>query len=210
VNEQFAVRPKELHVTSSSAVPNNQSAISRALPERVTGFSVFLSILMIACGFLAILLPIEMSFGVVIVVAWLLMFSGLTQFVHLFRCKGVGSGIWKALIGVIYFVTGLYLRLHLGLGIAAVTLALVAFFVSQGLVDILVYFRTRRTGISRWLLLDGVTTLILGLMIWRHWPNSSLWVMGILVGLNMIMTGATRFMLTLAVRRAMKLAAQPA
>jgi uncharacterized membrane protein HdeD (DUF308 family) len=76
--------------------------------------------------------------------------------------------------------------------------------------DIFVYLATRKSGVSGWLLLDGVITLILGLMIWRHWPSGSLWVIGLLVGINMIMTGTTRLMLSVAVRRAMKAAAQGA
>jgi uncharacterized membrane protein HdeD (DUF308 family) len=46
--------------------------------------------------------------------------------------------------------------------------------------------------------------MILGLMIWRHWPSGSLWVVGTLVGINMVMTGTTRLMLSVGVRRAMK------
>jgi uncharacterized membrane protein HdeD (DUF308 family) len=176
--------------------------------NQVSGFSIVLSILLILCGFLAILLPIEMSFGVVIVISWLLMISGAVQFVHALRCAGVGHTLWKAAVAVIYFVTGLYFRLNPGLGIAALTLALIMFFVAQGLIDIFGYLRTRNSGVSAWLLLDGLITLILGLMIWRHWPSSSLWVIGLLVGINMIMTGTTRLMLTVAFRRAMKLAAQ--
>jgi len=173
--------------------------------KRVSGFSIVLSILLIICGFVAVLLPIEMSFGVVVVISWLLMISGVVQFVHAFRCAGIGHTLWKAAVAIIYFVTGLYFRLNPGLGIAALTLALIMFFVAQGLIDILVYFGTRKSGVSGLLLLDGVITLILGLMIWRHWPSGSLWVVGLLVGINMIMTGTTRLMLTVAVRRASNL-----
>ena len=195
-------------MSSPSSVPNGSSGIPQKLSKRVAGFSIVLSVLLIVCGFLAILLPIEMSLGVVIVVSWLLLFSGGGQLVHVFSCQGIGDGIWKALIAVFYLGTGFYLRLNPGLGIATLTLALVAFFVAQGLTDIFVYLRTRESSLSRWLLLDGVTTLILGLMIWRRWPSSSLRVIGILVGTNMIMTGITRLMLTVAVRRAMNAAAR--
>jgi uncharacterized membrane protein HdeD (DUF308 family) len=164
-----------------------------------------LSILLIVCGGLGILLPIEMSIGVVIVISWLLMIGGIIQFVHVFRCRGIGDGLWKALISVLYFVTGFYLRLNLGLGIAALTLALIAFFLSQGVIDILGFFRARKSGASSWLLLNGIITLILALLIWRHWPSGALWVVGTLIGINMIATGATRFMLTIALRRATKL-----
>jgi uncharacterized membrane protein HdeD (DUF308 family) len=176
--------------------------------KQVSGFSMALSILLIICGFLAILLPIEMSFGVVVVISWLMMISGVVQFVHAFRCAGVGHTLWKTAVAIIYFGTGLYFRLNLGLGIAALTFGLIAFFVSQGLIDIFGYLRTRKNGVSSWLLLDGVFTLVLGLMIWRHWPSRSLWVIGLLVGINMIMTGTTRLILTVAVNRAAKAAAQ--
>jgi uncharacterized membrane protein HdeD (DUF308 family) len=99
---------------------------------------------------------------------------------------------------------GLFLRLDPGIGIAAFTLALIGFFVAQGVIDILTYFRLRKAGASGWMLFEGVITLILGLMIWRHWPSGSLWVIGTLVGINMIMTGMTRLMLALAVRGAIK------
>jgi uncharacterized membrane protein HdeD (DUF308 family) len=119
-----------------------------------------------------------------------------------FRCKGIGHGIWKFLIALIYVTAGIYLRLNLGIGIAALTLALIAFFVSQGLIDIFVYLRTRKTRASGWVLLDGAVTLLLGLMIWRHWPSGSQWVIGMLVGINMMFTGITRLMLAIGVRRA--------
>jgi len=156
------------------------------------------------CGVLAILLPFETSLGVVLLVSWLLIIGGIVQFVQVFRCQGIGDGIWKALIAIIYFVTGLYLRFNLRVGLAALTLVLIAFFVAQGLVDIFAYFRTRQSGMSRWLLFDGLITLLLGVMIWRRWPSSAVWVIGLLVGINMIMTGITRLMLSLGIRRAIK------
>jgi uncharacterized membrane protein HdeD (DUF308 family) len=85
-----------------------------------------------------------MSLGVVVVIAWLLMISGVVQSVHAARCKGIGDGLWKGLIAVIYFLTGLYFRVNLGLGIAALTLALIAFFVAQGVIDIFGFFRSLR------------------------------------------------------------------
>jgi uncharacterized membrane protein HdeD (DUF308 family) len=176
------------------------------LAKRVSGFSLVLAILLIVFGGLAILLPIEFSFGVVIVVAWLLMIGGVVHFIHAFR-RHEGHRFWNAAVGIIYFLTGLYLRMNPLLGLAALTLALIAFFVAQGLVDIFLYFRTRGSGASGWLLFHGVVTLILGLLIWQHWPSGALWVVGTLVGINMIMTGTTRLMLTLAVRRAVKGAA---
>jgi len=181
--------------------------MSTSLPtiaKRATGFSIFLSILLMICGLLAILLPVEMSIGVVIVIAWLLMISGLFQVIHAFRSSGVGHVLWKIVVALIYFATGLFLHARPGIGIATLTFVLVVFLVSEGIIDIIFYFRTRNIGASRWLLFDGIVTLILGLLIWAHWPSGSLWVIGFLVGINMIMTGTTRLMLSLTARRAFK------
>lgn len=192
-------------MTSPSIVHRTPAAtIQEGRVKRASRFSIVLSILLIICGALAIVLPIEMSLGVVIVTSWLLIFSAIVQFVHLFRCRGIGQGIWKALIAIAYLATGVYLRLNLGFGIAALTLVLIAFFVVQGAIDIVLYFRSRKRGASIWLLLDGMITLMLGVMIWRHWPSSSLWVIGLLAGINMMTTGITRLMLTIGIRRAIR------
>jgi uncharacterized membrane protein HdeD (DUF308 family) len=44
-------------------------------------------------------------------------------------------------------------------------------------------------------------TLILGIMIWQHWPASSVWAVGTLVGMSMVMTGVSRLMISVAIRR---------
>jgi uncharacterized membrane protein HdeD (DUF308 family) len=178
------------------------------LAKRASGFTIVLSILLIICGFLAILLPIEMSLGVVIVLSWVLMISGVVQLVHAIRGRTAGSRFWTGVIAVIHFGMGLFFRLDPGIGIQALTLALIAFFIAQGVIGIVDWFRTRGSGASGWLLFESAITLILGLMIWRHWPSGSLWVIGTLVGINMIMFGTTRLMLALAVRRATKMIEQ--
>jgi uncharacterized membrane protein HdeD (DUF308 family) len=60
----------------------------------------------------------------------------------------------------------------------------------------------RPAGGTSWVLIDGIITLLLGLMIYMQWPLSSFWAIGILVGVSMIISGVTRVMLSLAVRKA--------
>jgi|SRR5579884_2531022 len=191
-------------MNSPSVISKSSNQDPQGFSMRLSWFSIVLSILVVVCGFLAILIPVEMSVGVLIAISWLLMIGGVLQFVHAFRCVGIGDTLWKIAVAVFYCLAGAYLRLNPGIGIAALTLALIGFFVCQGAVDIFAYIRGRKSGASGWVLLDGIITLILGVMIWRHWPASSLWVIGTLVGINMIMTGTTRLMLTLDLRRKMK------
>ena len=97
----------ELNRDSAETLGTNTSL--QKASKRVSRFSVLLSILLMICGFLAIMLPIQMSLGVVIVISWVLMISGAVQLVHLFRCTGIGHVLWKLAVAIIYFLTGLYL-----------------------------------------------------------------------------------------------------
>ncbi len=166
-----------------------------------SGKSIVWSILLIVFGFLAIALPFATSWGVVVVIAWLIVFSGGFQFIHAFQSHGVGHVLWKLLVAVLYLIVGLYFLLHPLLGVAAFTFALAIFFVVEGVFDLVAYFKSRHFAGSGWILFDGIVTLILGLLVWRQWPSSSLWVIGTLVGISMIFTGMTRLMLSLAAKR---------
>jgi uncharacterized membrane protein HdeD (DUF308 family) len=51
----------------------------------------------------------------------------------------------------------------------------------------------------QWMLLNGVIALLLGVSIWRQWPFSGLWVIGLFVGIEMLLSGFSWLMLGLAV-----------
>jgi uncharacterized membrane protein HdeD (DUF308 family) len=48
---------------------------------------------------------------------------------------------------------------------------------------------------------NGLVTLLLGGLIWVHWPSSSVWAIGTLVGVSLLMTGISLLMLGMAVRK---------
>jgi uncharacterized membrane protein HdeD (DUF308 family) len=50
-------------------------------------------------------------------------------------------------------------------------------------------------------LLNGVVTLLLGVLIWRQWPLSGLYVIGLFLGINLVVSGASYVSLGLAARR---------
>ena len=164
--------------------------------------SMTLSVVLILLGMLAIALPGFTSFGVVRVLAWLIIFDGVTQLVQAFRAESGGRAIWKFLVALLYIAGGIYLLVHPTLGLIGLTFAMAVFFFAEGVMELANYISTRTRNGSHWLLLHGIASLLLGLVIWRRWPISSLWAVGMLVGIGMIMTGVTRLMMALAVRRA--------
>jgi len=152
-------------------------------------------------GTLALLLPMASSIGVGRFVGWLMVFDGVAQGIDAFRSKAVGRSSWKLLIATLYLAAGIYFLLHPFVAVAALTLGLALFFLVQGVLDLISYLTSGKTGRSSWVLFNGLISIILGAMIWRHWPSSSLWALGQLVGIGMLMTGMTRLMMALAMRR---------
>jgi uncharacterized membrane protein HdeD (DUF308 family) len=156
---------------------------------------------MIVCGMLAIALPLASSIGLVIVLAWVILFAGFAHLVFAFQSHSVGGFLWKLLLAIIYGFAGCYMLINPVLGVVSLTLVLATFFLFEGILEIILYFNIRKTGNAGWVLFDGVVTLILGLMIWRHWPSSAVWAIGTLVGISLIFSGISRTMLSMAVRR---------
>jgi uncharacterized membrane protein HdeD (DUF308 family) len=173
-----------------------------AVLGEATGRSIAWSIVLMIFGLLALALPLAASVGVVIVIGWLVLFDGAAQLVHAFQSKGIGHTVWKLVVAVVYLAAGVYLIARPLIGVAGLTLVLGVFFIVEGVADIVAYFYTRKIGGSGWMLVDGIVTLILGAIVWAEWPVSSLWLIGTLVGISMLMTGITRLMMALAARRA--------
>lgn len=166
--------------------------------------SIVWPVIMIVVGILALWLPAASSIGVARLLGWLMVFDGVFQLIHSFRSKGAGHIAWKVLIALIYLVAGIYFLMHPFLAVAVVTLALATFFLIEGLVLVFSYFATRKVGATHWILLNGIVSIILAVMIWRHWPTGSLWVLGVLVGIGLLMTGISRLMMALAIRAYVK------
>ena len=164
--------------------------------------SMVWGILLVVFGMVAIGSPFLAAVAVNIAVAWLIVLAGVVHVMLGVRAHGAGSMIWKLLVGLAYLVFGVYLITHPVLGVASLTLLLASLFLIEGILDIVLFFSMRPLGGSTWVLVDGIITLLLGLMIYRQWPSSAAWAIGTLVGVSMIVSGITRVMLSLAVRQA--------
>jgi len=166
-------------------------------------------VLLIVLGMAALGSPFLAAVAVNVAIAWLIVLAGAVHVILAFRAHGAGSMIWKLLVGVAYVCFGVYLILHPVLAVASLTLVLASLFLIEGVLDIVLFVKMRSMGGSSWVLLDGIVTLLLGAMIYMQWPSSSAWAIGTLVGVSMIISGVTRVMMSLAVRRAAQTVSSP-
>ena len=175
--------------------------------RKITGWYIAAAVLFIVLGMLAIIEPALAGLAVSRLVGWLLVFGGVSHLIGAFkggRAKHVG---FQILVGLAYLIGGFYCLMHPLLAIGSLTLLLAAVILAGGVLEIISYFRLKGENASGWMLFNGIIGLLLGGMIWFHWPSSSVWAIGILVGTTLLMTGLTRLMFGLAARRFVRHAA---
>jgi len=170
--------------------------------KQASTVSIVWGVLLIIFGMVAVGTPFLAAVAVNALIAWLIVLAGVVHLMLAFRAHGAGSMIWKVLVGLAYLCFGVYMILHPVLGVVSLTLVLASLFLIEGILNIIMFFRMRSMHGSSWVLVDGIITLLLGLMIYLQWPSSSAWAIGVLVGVSMIISGVTRVMLSLAVRKA--------
>jgi uncharacterized membrane protein HdeD (DUF308 family) len=172
-----------------------------SIPSRLAKWSLTWALLLIVFSLFALTIPLITSFGALVIIGWLLVFSGVIQGLHAFHSKGVGDILWKLFVALLYFLLGMYILTNPIMAVAPLTLVLGIFFLAEGGIDLAAYAKAWRSAGSLWILVEAFTTLILGLMILRQWPSDSLWALGTLIGIGMLVTGISRLMISLAVYR---------
>ena len=161
-----------------------------------------LGILLVVLGLLLIAAPAAGTLAVDVLIGWFLIIGGIAQIVHAFMEQRWSGFLLELLSGILYGAVGVLLLAYPLAGVAALTLLLAAFLAVEGIFRIVMALRVRPAQGWGWLLFGGVVTLVLAILIWMQWPSSALWVIGLLVGINLLFTGWSLCMVALAARSA--------
>jgi uncharacterized membrane protein HdeD (DUF308 family) len=160
---------------------------------------LLLGILLIIVGLVAISASFVATLATVLVVGTLLLIGGGVEVANAIWARR-WRGFWMHLLaGILYVVVGFLMIQHPLPSAAAFTLMLAAVFFVEGLFRILLAVSERFHGWG-WVLLNGIVSLVLGILIWRQWPESAIWVIGLFVGIDMLFAGWSLVMTALAVR----------
>jgi len=181
-------------------------ALVGGLSSKVSGWSIALAVLMIVVGIIAMLAPWEFGLVIALVVGWSAIFNGVAQIIYAFRTHGGFHVALEIILGIIYIIAGVYLLMHPVGGLLALTLILACFLLVYGVFALVLAFRIKPHKGWGWVLFDAIVTILLGILIWAHWPFNSDWVVGTLFGISIFMSGITRLMVAMALRGAAKAA----
>jgi uncharacterized membrane protein HdeD (DUF308 family) len=163
------------------------------------GWFLGLGIVMMIVGGLAIGAACIATLATVLLFGWLLVVGGVVQVVNAFLARCWRGFAAHLLVGLLQLIVGGIMVSEPLRAAAALTLILAVCFMVGGLLRIAVAVLERFADWG-WVLLNGLITWILGIAIWREWPESSLWVIGLFVGIDLLFNGWSWVMLGLMVK----------
>ena len=158
-------------------------------------------LVMMGLGLIAVALPHIATVAVEIFVGWLFFAGGLFRTLTVLRTSKAPGFWWSLATAVLALVLGFALIVQPAEGVLTLTMVLVVLFVVEGLAAILIALDVRRHLRNwGWTLMSGLVDLFLAYLIWRGWPATADWAIGLLVGINMFMLGLSLAMTALAAR----------
>jgi uncharacterized membrane protein HdeD (DUF308 family) len=197
-------------MTANPTLIEMQRSISETLRAHWRMFT-FQGVIMIILGVLAVAAPAWATIAVDIYIGWLLVVSGVIGLVAMFSARSVPGFLWTFVTAVLSVVVGGLLLWKPAEGVLSLTVVLTAFFIAEGIFQAtaaLIY----RDGMPRswgWMLVSGLADLALAAIIIMGWPGSVTWVLGLLVGINLLTSGWAVVMVALGAREAVQQATAP-
>lgn len=158
-----------------------------------------LGIVILIAGLVAIGSALIATLASVVLLSCLLMAGGVAQIVNAFMARSWRVFFLYLLGGVLHLVLGVLMIEH-PIGAAAILTLMIAVAFFVGGILRIVYGLVERFPGRGWVLLNGGITMLLGVAIWRQWPEASFWVIGLFVGIDLVFNGVSWIMLGLVLR----------
>jgi uncharacterized membrane protein HdeD (DUF308 family) len=159
-------------------------------------------IVLVVLGLLVLVSPVAAGSIVIKVVALVLAITGILQLLSALRSAGRTQRVVSMVLGAIVAGVGVLVWFNTELGSGLLTTLLMIFFVVNGLWKLSSALRFRPAAGWAWLLLSGLLSLLFVYLLWRQLPLAGAWAIGVLVGLDLLLTGVALILLARALRRA--------
>jgi uncharacterized membrane protein HdeD (DUF308 family) len=160
-------------------------------------------IVLTVLGLAAIAVPPLAGLATTIFLGWLFLVGGAVGLVSTLGARRAPGYLWALFSAVAALAAGGLLLWNPLSGLLTLTYVLIAFFFIDGIVTIALALEHRRELSHRWewMLLGGVMDLVLaGVIIWL-WPAAAAWVLGLLVGIDLVFGGTTLIGMALSARK---------
>ncbi|MDB5306764.1 MAG: acid-resistance rane protein [Gemmataceae bacterium] len=177
---------------------SSEDAAAEAV-RRTWGWLMALGIMQIVAGTIAVLMSVAATLATMIVLGILALIGAGAEIASVFWSRRWEEGLVHLVIGMLYGAFGILVLAHPGLAAVTLTLILAVMLIAGGLFRVVLAAASRFHGWG-WVVLGGVVSVLLGGLIWANWPEASLWVIGLFVGIDLIFLGWKWVAIALAIR----------
>jgi uncharacterized membrane protein HdeD (DUF308 family) len=152
---------------------------------------LFQGAIMLILGVVAVAVPAAATIAVDIYIGWLFLISGLVGLVAMFSSRDISAFLWNLLMAALSVAVGALLIWKPLEGALSLTILLTAFFIAEGVFQMVIsiVYRDMLGGAWGWMLLSGICDLALVAIVILGWPLTAGWVLGLVVGINLITSG---------------------
>ena len=172
--------------------PKSIASASGLEPLRAkSGWIVALGIVYVIAGLVALGSVVMATVATVFLVGVMMLIAGAAEVINAFQIKTWGKFLLWILLGALYIVAGFVTFENPLLAAATLTLLLGIALLSSGIARIALAFSMKAATPWIWVLLSGVVTLLLGVVILAHWPVSGLYILGLFLGIDLVLAGAS-------------------
>ncbi len=154
------------------------------------GLFLALGIVTLVAGLAALAITEFATLISVVTIGVLVAIVGIMEIVLGFRARGWGQALYWELSGIFYVAAGVFAWAEPVQASVLLTLLLGAGLLATGVVRMISGFR-HHDRMRAPLILSGIVTALLGLLIVTGWPANSLFVIGLLLGIELVFTGTT-------------------
>jgi len=166
------------------------------------GVILFLGVLFIIGGVSAISYPLLWTGGVVLLLGWVILLSGVFRLVDAFATMKHGGFIWKVMGSLLYILTSIFILKFPLTGAITLTLTLGLFFIVEGISKTAFAAEIKPFKGWRWTMFDGALTIFFGILVLAFLGDAALWLLGLLLGIKLLFAGWDLVYLGLALKNA--------
>ena len=179
-----------------------QSEMSAAVKAHWKAF-LFEGIVLAVLGLAAMIVPPLASLAVAIFLGWMFLISGIAGLLVTFWARQMPGFWWSLFSAALAVLAGGILLARPAQGILTLTIVVGAYFLAEGVVTIMYALEHRRelSGRWSWLLVSGLMDILIAFLIISGLPGSAEWAIGLLVGINLLLGGASLVGMALAARK---------
>jgi len=189
-------------MTITSSVQASRARIELAPLRSKWGWILALGIVYVIVGFIALGSIVTATAASVFIVGIMMVIAGVAEVINAFQIKTWGKFVLWLILGALYILAGFMTIQNPLLAAAFLTLLLGGTLAISGIMRVILAFSMKEGTTWIWPVLSGAVTLLLGIIILYRWPVSSLYVLGLFLGIDLVIAGASWISVSLGLRKA--------